>query len=354
MKNVLIFITLFYLQSTSLFSQNTDTLSHKKAQFTFAYPVGSNGINSTKYSNNVSFNVLYGLNGGFQGVEMASLFNYNQGNASGVQLGGLLNFNTGRSSGLFLSGITNYFGSNSRGWQLAGISNIGSGPAKGVSVSGAFNFNQGTYEGVQISPINIVQDTVKGFQLGVVNIDRKLEGFGFGVINILQNGESGIPLGVINIVKKGYYALEISAGETIYSNLTFKMGVEKLYTIFKAGYSQFNSEPIYSTGLGFGTLISIADKHKVAIDLSSSHFIYDNQWESDLNLLNKADVNYQYYINETLSLHIGPSINAYITQIVTEEGFGTINIPYTLFSRENANRKFTMWAGLNAGLSFRF
>ena len=63
----------------NVFAQESDTLLTSKVQVTFAYPLGSNGLNSLNYSNNFSLNILFGLNGGVDGVEIGGLMNYNKG-----------------------------------------------------------------------------------------------------------------------------------------------------------------------------------------------------------------------------------------------------------------------------------
>ena len=107
MKKINLVIILVLLISINLVAQENDSLKNRKAQVTFAYPIGSSGTSSTEYLNKFSFNILYGLNGGVNGFEMGSLLNYNKGQVKGFQLSGVSNINIGYSDGFILSGVSN-------------------------------------------------------------------------------------------------------------------------------------------------------------------------------------------------------------------------------------------------------
>ncbi|HYF03526.1 MAG TPA: hypothetical protein VEC36_09130 [Patescibacteria group bacterium] len=293
----------------------------KATQVSFAYPIGSNGISSMEYANKFSFNIIYGLNGGVQGAEIGSVLNYNTGNVSGFQFVGVTNIN---------KGIT-------KGFQLAGVANV----------------NLENTSGFQLSTANIVSNEFSGLQLGVVNYASQLQGVQFGVINIAENADSGTPIGLISFVKNGHFEVEANAGEALYSNLSYKMGVRNLYTIFKAGYSSFNGKLVSSYGLGFGSLFSINNEHNINIDASLNRIAYDNNWNNDrLNSLYKLDANYRYQFLSNFTLIAGPSLNLYITEEKVNDNYGTINIPYSFYTNESSNSKSFMWLGANVGLSY--
>jgi hypothetical protein len=322
----------------NVFAQENDTLLTSKAQVTFAYPLGSNGFNSLKYSNNFSFNILFGLNGGVDGAEIGGLMNYNKGEVKWFQLAGIANINEKHSRGLILSGV----------------SNIVLDSTSGALISGVFNYSKYEAKGLQLSTINIAANEFSGFQLGVFNYAKKLNGVQLGVVNIVGNVESGVPIGLISIVENGgHYEFETTAGEVLFANINYKMGIEQFYTIFKAGYSSYKGNPVYSYGFGFGGNISLAEKHKISIDLSANNIVYNNKWSGELNLLNKADFNYQYSLSDKLSLMAGPSLNVYITKEKIDGEYGTLDIPYTIYTNEGTNSKLFMWIGFNAGLSLK-
>lgn len=300
----------------------TEELKHQKAQVTFVYPLGTNGM-ERDLSHDFSFNMLFGMNGGVNGFEFGGTGNYNNGEVKGFQL----------------AGITNYTKGAVNGAQISGIANINIGPTKGF----------------QLSTINAVQGEVTGMQLGVANYAKKMKGLQLGVVNIIGDGDEALPIGLINIVKNGYFAFETTGSETLYANFNFKMGVERFYTIFKMCYSTFDDHSVYSYGLGFGTLIHLKGRHSISADISANAIVYDGQWDEvwddGLNMLSKLDLSYRYHVSSKISVIAGPSFNTYASKVSVNDEFGTLNTPNTVYSDDNGNRKITMWIGFHAGLA---
>jgi len=380
MKNLYLSIFFIFILILNGSSQEQISSNDRLVQITFGYPIGSNGIISPQYSNHFSLNILYGVNGGVKGCEIGSLLNYNKGMVSGFQLSGISNINIGKTKGGSISGITNIFTDSTSGISISGILNFSKSYMKGVQLGvgnislqnmdgvqiGVINYGK-TVKGFQLGVINLTHNMngsqigvvnynsgMKGFQLGVINLGMKFKGIQLGVINIDNSDEGAIPIGLISIVKNGFYEFELTGGEAIFSNLNYKMGVERFYTLFKVGYTLFKSNEIYSYGMGFGSHISLNENQKISIDLSTNQIINNNNWGSgNLNMLHKLDINYKYYFLKRFSFLIGPSFNVYLTQEKTDEEFGTIPIPYNIFSREWNSSKLFMWIGVNAGLSVK-
>jgi predicted NUDIX family phosphoesterase len=302
-------ITLLFMAYLPLFAQNNSKITNSPAQITFAYPIGTHGLNAPNYANNVSINVLFGVNGGVNGFELASLCNVNKGDVQGIQIAGVANVND-----------------NQKGLQLAGIINV----------------NKGSSEGVQI---------------GIVNVSKKMKGVQLGLLNISENTSNHIPIGLLNIVKNGYYDVEMVGGDVIYANLTYKMGVEKLYNIYKLGSSfTYKNKPVYSFGLGIGTLFTLNPNNKISLDATANQIIYDGDWSTKkVNILNKLDLNYRHFFTPKVSVLLGPSFNVYYTeQKVVDGNFGTLNVPYEFSTIETVHHKTSLWVGFNLGLSYKF
>jgi hypothetical protein len=322
MKRELFLFAFLFLISVNLMAQTTDGLKTNKVQITFAYPIGTNGMNSMENSNNFSFNILYGLNGGLNGAEIGSILNYNKRQVTGFQLSGVTNIDMESANGLLISGILNYTKENSKGFQL--------------------------------STVNFSANEFSGLQLGFFNHTKKLKGTQVGIINIVSNENNGIPVGLISIVKNGHFEFELTGGEVIYSNLSYKMGIKKLHTIFSAGYSSFKNNPVYSLGIGFGSEIPLTGKHNLSVNLTANSIAYNNSWPDNLNLLNRLVINYMYSLNNKLSLLAGPSINLYLTKEKVDGAYGTLHLPYTISNDTWSDGKLFMWIGFNAGLSYKF
>lgn len=313
--------------SLALFSKGMSAQENKEqaapsSQITFAYPLGTNGYDARSISNKFSVNVLYGVNGGLDGFEAGGLFNYNGGDVRGVQLAGMANINKEHTSGFMWAGCVN------------------------VALDDA--------RGVQFADVNVATEDFSGFQAGVFNYAGGLRGVQLGIVNFVGEDNGAIPIGLFSVVKGGYYALEIVAGDAINTNINYKMGVERFYTIYKLGSSWYKGNPVYSFGLGVGTMFSLADRHRISADLSASHIVYNDEWSSDENCLAKLDLSYRFALGEHVSLLAGPSFNYYVSEVMVDDSFGTLRIPYDARTTINENNQEWCWIGFNVGLAYRF
>ena len=304
MKKLVSITVLVLMLGISSVAQEKKEVKTSGFQVSFGYPLGSHG-SATDYVNDVSFNILYGLNGGVNGFEFGGILNYNYGDVRGVQ------------------------------------------------ISGVANINERDTRGFQWSTANLTYGNLHGAQLGVFNYAKKVKGLQIGVINFKDEDE-GLSLGIFNIIKNGYFALESTAGETMYANLNYKMGSKKLYTIFKYGYSAFDGKPVHSYGLGFGRLFDVSENLDFSTDLTYNKIVYDGDWSSKENDLYKLDLNLHYKIADKFSVIAGPSLNFYNTNKMVNGKYGTLNTPYTIHEKTNQNSKQFYWIGLNLGLNYQF
>lgn len=312
----------FALLSTEMNAQDREEKPGPSSQITFAYPLGTNGYEARSISNNFSVNVLYGINGGLDGFEAGGLFNYNSGNVHGVQLAGMANINKEHTSGLMWAGCVNVALDDSRG--------------------------------VQFADANVATEDFTGFQAGIFNYAGGLRGVQLGIVNVVREDNGAIPIGLFNIVKGGYYELEIVAGDAINTSLNYKMGVERFYTIYKLGSSWYKGNPVYSLGLGVGTLFPLANRHSISADFSINHIVYNDEWSSDDNCLAKLDLSYRFALGEHVSLLAGPSFNYYYSEVRVDDSFGTLRIPFDASGSINENSQEWCWIGFNIGLAYRF
>ncbi|WP_044208119.1 LA_2272 family surface repeat-containing protein [Flammeovirga sp. OC4] len=355
MKNLIFNLFAFLFITSSVFAQEKNS---RPFQISFLYPLGINGTN-TQVASDGSFNVLWGVNGGVNYFELGGIANVNNGDVRGGQIAGITNVTRGESNGLVISGITNLNTSSARGLQLAGINNYTNNEVNGAQISGISNISGGDMNGAQIGLINTVRGNLKGAQVGLVNYTDSLNGAQIGLINVVKDGAKGTPIGLINVVKNGYYAVEVGVGETVWGNVNFKMGTQKFYTIFKAGYTQYNDKNVNTFGAGFGTQLELAKRVNLALDLSANQVVHDNTWkDTGLNLLNKADLNVQVKLAKNISIYAGPSLNVYTTdyKLNGNETAGTLDVPEHAFYDETSDHgtRTAIWVGGQAGLNFTF
>jgi len=382
-------------------------------QMTFIPPLSTNGIKNSRMINKVSINLLIGNSGGIDGFEAGTLINSVNQDVSGFQLSGFGNIVGGSSQGCQLSGFMNINGSSTsvfqgtgfinitgsdmKGAQIAGFSNLTGGTTCGFQGAGLFNITQSvtgaqaagfcniageTGRGAQISGfINIARTGFTNAQLaGFINIGPAIDGIqvsGFlnkaghvkgvqaaGFLNICDSLE-GVPVGFINVVKKnGYRRIEFSVSEVKYANISYKMGVRRLYNIYSFG-KPHGPGSRWMYGFGLGSEMDLTDNLILNLEAETNQEL----WLADagtgtlinsdrLNMINQVRANFGWKIQERVVLFIGPSFNVSVSDSRTDEGLRSwypVAPSWTIYNHFSANPQHTnvcMWFGINGGIRF--
>lgn len=377
---------------------STTNDSINQMQFTFLYPVSTLGAESKNITNDVSFNLLWGVNGGVNSFEMGGLANINNGNIQGVQLAGLANVSSGGLSGAQFAGIANVNQVSGVGAQFAGISNVTKGSFDGAQFAGIANIltdsltgfqlagvynlaighsiggqmacinnNIGQLDGAQIGLVNLntekldgaqiglvnTSNSIDGFQMGLVNATKTMKGFSLGLINVADSID-GSALGLFTFVKNGYHSISIEATE-LGAGLAIRSGVESLYNIYEINYLPQGDDYHYDLRLGLGSYMPIGKSVGFNPELSAGQLIYNNQWsETSLNLLSSLDLNFTVRMGKVVELSAGPSFNFYVSDQNAGDRLGTLEAPYSLTKDEVNGYLLQSWIGGNASLRFRF
>ncbi len=185
---------------------NTETISPHFGQASILPFISTNGRHFNK-TNNLSFNLLWGINGGLKGIELGLIGNSIKQKIRGVQIGGFFNTVNAAVYGTQISGLLNICKKELRGIQIAGLWNLGTN-IYGTQISGLANIGKDLY-GMQISGLNNIATDVYGFQVaGLLNFaNGKLFGTqiaGFG--NVAWGGKSAVQIaGVFNISAKAQF-----------------------------------------------------------------------------------------------------------------------------------------------------
>ncbi len=252
-----------------VFGQSTNNripYREKKIQFSTFPGVSTGGFESAKYTYNFSFNLFSGMTAGTRyfalspisnlgtrsssGIQLAGLANIigshsylhltnaeqkeheNEGdtpNQKGIQLAGVLNMVRGESTGIQMTPGMNAVYRNSSGFHLGGLGNYSRGNMIGVQLGGLYNITGRLVLGTQVGTLNVAGSRLSGFQLGVINRAKYIEGkadnssvksFGLqiGIINHSKTNNGfqvglinrakrmrGVQFGLINIFKPGPY-----------------------------------------------------------------------------------------------------------------------------------------------------
>lgn len=162
-------------------------------QFSFAYPIGTNGTESVNYEYNFSLNLLTGKVRSIKGFEMGGLLNFTEEEMDGFQVAGIGNHLKGNMTGAQVAGIYS-FAKNVNGFQMSGIYSS-TDDVMGGQASGIYN-HADTLNGFQVSGIFNDAKPVNGLQLtGIYNTSENLNGSQVAGIYNHANQVQGLQLG---------------------------------------------------------------------------------------------------------------------------------------------------------------
>jgi hypothetical protein len=294
------------------------------------------------------------------GIQAAGFANVNGGETKAVQLAGFANTNLGESIGVQVAGFANTSLKGMNGVQVAGFSNVTLGDSKGVQVAGLGNIQVGDYRGSQIAGLtNIATHKISGSQISTLfNHGRQVRGTQIGLINYADS-LGGIPVGLLSIVKTGYHKIELSADEVFYTNLAFRSGVRKFYTLLHAGFKpdkSFNAgdSSVWTFGYGLGTARKISKKIFLNIDASAQH-INKGSFTDAISLLNKIHVGFDFQLTKGFSIYTGATLNGYLTN----NDYKEYPVLFTDFKPNvfydetvSSNNNLKMWLGGKVALRF--
>ena len=365
--------------------------------------IGTNTLSSDYITNNISMNLLWGINGGVDGLEIGGgintvqldvkgfqaagignkvgrnvtgtqvggVFNYTGGTTRGLQAAGVFNFaqtaeaaqtaglaNIVREdvSGMQASGLFNRAGGNAYAFQAASLFNTSGGHAK-VQAAGAFNISGGTAK-IQFGGLFNVANDVDVAQVGgVFNVAKgEMKGLQIGFINI-SDTVSGVPIGLINIVKRGYNKFEIYGSEILHGNLQLKLGANAFYNIFHVGARVPPGDGSYIWGLGYGigTVTTVSKKATMNWELMAIHVSENEAWTNKLNSIGQFRLLWNHQIGKSIGFFFGPTANVMLSQLRNPET-GEIRspvVPYTLIDKDlTTDINLKTWVGVNAGFRF--
>jgi hypothetical protein len=225
MKTSSLFI--FVLFFTVYVRAQNDSIKISPFQLSLFYPIGTAGISSADNGYIISLNLLTGITGAVQGMEIGGIANINRKYNRGAQVAGICNISGSYSYGAEVAGICNINGGGSTGAQAGGLGNIVGNSVCGLQVGGLFNIVGGSVNGAQFSGITNMNggktngleaagilngntDSVTGAQIaGVVNSALVINGFQVaGVVNLSGNSNACQIAGVSNLTAgKGVFQI---------------------------------------------------------------------------------------------------------------------------------------------------
>ena len=377
-KHKLLAIIIFVATYSLAYGQGEDTKNKvQPAQITLATPLGTNGANASKTINYFSLNALYGTSAGVRGAEFGGLFNITLGDVNGGQFSGLGNIVSGAVTGGQFAGVVNTSSAALNGAQVAGVINIAAGEnaefqssnvaqfagvlnvhsaaMTGVQVAGVANLHSSSIRGMQAAGILNTAKAVEGVQLsGLVNKAQRVNGVQIGLINIADT-LYGTPIGLVNISKNGYRAIEVETNESFHANVSYKMGVSRLYSIISFGYRAQNGQSFWAPGFGIGSYMPMSERAGLNIDLINYHVNEGEWWTNELNQLNKLKINGSFSLAPRLAIYGGATLNVFVTKTRDSEGnawSSAMKTKGSFYDEVHRDTRVVIFPGFNAGLRF--
>jgi hypothetical protein len=307
---------------------------NRPAHIGLIYPISTNGIDATSYSNNFSVHAIAGLSGGESGLALYGIGGIIKGNGKGFLSSGIYTDIAGTLEGVQMSGIFNRVKDASKGLQFAGILNVTEGVTP-VQISGVLNKATQVdaiqaagvanltrkLEGIQISGIANVSDKVKGSQLaGIVNVADTVEGIQLagivnkaklvkgvqlaGILNIADS--SDYPIAIVNLIKNGEKRVGISTDEALNTMASFRSGGRKLYGIVGLGTNLNYETSLYGFESGFG--LKLINNQPFRLDVEALNVFLTDFHGMEYNKFGIRLLP-SLALSDRIQLYGGPSVN---------------------------------------------
>ncbi len=147
-----------------------------------------------------------------QGIQISGFMNFVRTNAIGIQITGGFNINDAYTWAFQFAGLGNEVGHNFDGIQIGGLFNRVNRTTSGIQISLGFNQTRWEIKGLQIGMVNTAKKSGGGIskggipgtgvQIGLINRAKVMEGFQLGIINFGSRAR-GTRIGLINIYSVG-------------------------------------------------------------------------------------------------------------------------------------------------------
>ena len=253
-----------------------DFFANRPFQISLTPGLSTHGLMSAQVVNKFSVNLAGGYTAGVKGFEIGGLFNVNKFDSEYFQF----------------AGVFNLVGGTVRGVQMAGISNKSLNDVKGVQLAGYINKVEGTVYGVQAATLNNEARTLRGLQIGLVNV---------------ADSSFGASIGLVNIFKNGFYKIGLSATDLANTNLSFSTGTHRFYTTAHAGINLGTTKKAVALGLSVGHDFMFSDR--LYLSAIAGYQIFGEHGPKNNSQQGKLLINAQ--LSKHISVFAGPTFRRY-------------------------------------------
>ncbi|MCC6622313.1 MAG: hypothetical protein IT385_13705 [Deltaproteobacteria bacterium] len=276
----------------------------------------------------VSLNLVGGLAGGLDALE----------------LGGALNIQTGRVRGAQLSGALNVVDADVHGAQLAGGLNLATGELVGAQL-GPIDVALGDVRGAQIGAINVAGGRVTGAQIGAINVaSGGVDGVQIGAINVASKAKAGI--GLVNVYWDGWTEADLAVTETTLTLAGVRHGSDGLYNVYYAG-TRLDRPTDLTLGIGIGGRWQIAERLELSLDVTTLTTALEGRF-TGMHAQTTLRPQIAWRVTDALALWAGPTLNV----LATDQADVDLGLPSSAVRVGDAGDdvQVWMWPGFAAGL----
>jgi len=209
----------------------------------------------------------------------------------------------------------------------------------------------GDFRGVQVaSSLNIAGGSFRGLQFGMVNMTRYFDkGLQLGLINITEE-HHGVPIGLVTYVRHVPFRYRVYIDDMRMVNFALRSGNEDFYNDLLISRRLEGDVRYHSLGVGFGRKQYLGEDWSFDYGISASKVLDDDfedgKWRTGkLGGIAKLSFIFRYDLGYEASFFIGPVINAWVSEVETEE----LSSSDLWVDEVKKDKYFRVWPGFVVG-----
>ncbi len=300
--------------------------------------------------------LVSGAGGQLRGLQLSLLVSGAGGKVRGAQVAGLVSGAGGRVDGAQVAGLVSG-ASELDGLQLSAVLN-GAGEYRGLQLAGVMNAT-GRGSGVQLAPGNYAKQSLRGAQIGLVNVGGEVRGAQIGLVNIacrvhgaqiglvnVSSAADGVLVGPVSYVSSAAKSFEVWTSPLSPLSVAWRLGRGRVYSLLAAGAQPFADTPRLSLGAGTGVELRRWDAISLESDALLHYLLYDYDPSGTDAWVGQLRAKLLYRVRTGLTLLGGVSLNAAVSDETESE-----ELAFALDGAfESGDTTVRIWPSLFAGI----
>ena len=152
-----------------------------------------------------------------------------------------------------------------------------------------------------------------------------------------------------------YQHLELSMAEALHSNISFRIGTQKLYNIFAVGYQFAGEGSRVAFGYGFGKEVKNMGNKTRNLELVCHQISERGNFGARLNLLVQAKFQWNYKLSPRYTYFFGGSLNNLVSNVGNEGLTSAALIPSWAIIQHSFSNNIAVknWLGFQTGITIK-